>query len=197
MRTSAAMRVELSGHKFEFPQECACCGAAPQTTLLASASRSTGREVVHTTSKSWDFPYCARCAKHVQDSKGATMPAWSIIVCSIILAIIVGFNAPLIWAFLVAIVGIAGGVAAYKKLMTEAKRGCVPNCSSVQSAVTYSGWQGTRHTFDIASTNYATKFMVANRSKLVNVTPEVWEWLKANGYVASPNQPQSARRDMR
>ena len=66
------------------------------------------------------------------------MAARSIIVCSIILVIIVGFNAPLIWAFLVAIMGIGGGVAAYKKVMTEAKRGCVPNCSSVQSAVTYS-----------------------------------------------------------
>ncbi len=191
------MTVELSGHKFIFPPECTCCGAVPETTLAASASRSVGKKVAHTTSKAWDFPYCARCAKHVRDSKHANTMATIVFVIVVILAIVVGFNTSATWGFLVLISAIAGGLAVKSSLMTAAKRGCVPNCSSVQSAVTYSGWQGTRHTFDIATATYATKFMIANQSKLVNVPPAVWEWLKTNGYVSSPNQPQSARRDIR
>src|SRR5262245_31150848 len=69
------MRIDLSGHKFVFPQRCACCGGMPQTTLSASASRSTGKRVVHTTTKSWDFPYCHKCVAHVRAAKGATIVA--------------------------------------------------------------------------------------------------------------------------
>jgi hypothetical protein len=39
--------------------------------------------------------------------------------------------------------------------------------------------------------------MVANLQKLINVSPDAWQWLKSNGHVVSPNQPQSARRDIR
>jgi len=51
--------------------------------------------------------------------------------------------------------------------------------------------------FDFSSASYGNLFMVANLQKLINVSPEAWQWLKSNGYVASPNQAQSARRGIR
>ncbi len=51
--------------------------------------------------------------------------------------------------------------------------------------------------FDFLSASYGNLFMVANLQKLINVSPEAWQWLKSKGYVASPNQAQSARRGIR
>lgn len=49
------MQIDLSGNKFTFPHCCACCGGDPETSLTASASKSKGKKVVHTTTKSWAF----------------------------------------------------------------------------------------------------------------------------------------------
>ena len=92
------------------------------------------------------------------------------------------------------VLGIAGGVFAHSSLMAKAKQMCGSNCACVQSAVNYHGWQGFCHTFEITSSSYVLAFMVANQSKLVNVRPEVWQWLQANGHGISPHQLQSAKR---
>lgn len=189
------MRVDVSGHKFSFPHQCACCGAMPQTTLTASASRSTGKKVVHTTSKSWDFPYCVQCTEHVRAASNAVSTTAFIIITSLVAAgYIYFFTDASVFGVIVGIGGIVGGIFAYNSLMAKAKRMCGSNCACVQSAVGYLGWQGSCHMFEIISSGYALAFMVANQSKLVNVRPEVWQWLQANGYGASPHQPQSARR---
>lgn len=88
-------------------------------------------------------------------------------------------------------------VWAYNRLVANAKKLCSPSCAAVRSAVSYLGWEGSRHIFEIASSGYAYSFMVANLNKLVNVTPDGWEWLRKNGHVTSGNQPQSAKRNMR
>ena len=191
------MKIEVSGHKFNFPHKCACCGENPDTCLSASASRSTGKRVVHTDSKSWDFPYCSRCVGHVRASRSAVTTLSALILVSVILALIVGAKSTGSIGLLVAIAGIILACTIYSKLLRSAKSMCVATCSTVDSGVKYLGWHGIRHVFEIASTNYSTDFMVANQTKLVNVPPDVWQWLKANGYVAGPNQPQSARRNIR
>jgi hypothetical protein len=190
------MKIEVSGHKFNFPHKCACCGATPDTSLPASATRSTGKKVVHTDSKSWDFPYCSRCVKHVQASKSAAVVLSIVVLASVILAVIVGSKSTGSFGLLAVIAGLILAVATYTKLILRAKSICVPSCSTVNVGVKYHGWQGTRHVFEVSSANYSTDFMVANQTKLVNVPPEVWQRLKTNGYVAGPNQPQSARRNI-
>ncbi len=190
------MRVDVSGYKFTFPYQCACCGSAPQTTLTASASRSTGKRVVHTSSKSWDFPYCAGCIEHVRTARQAGKTRDYSIGASVLGTIALFFSPLYFYSIIVAIVGIPIGFYVYKKQMVSARCMCGLACVAVQSAVTYYGWQGTCHMFDIASPSYALVFMVANQSKLVNVTPKVWQWLQANGFGISPSQPQSARRFM-
>ncbi len=192
------MRVDLSGHKFIFPQHCACCGAMPQTTLAASASRSTGTRVVHTTSKSWDFPYCAQCTEHVRIANNAASTTAIIVTVSLIIASYLYFMTSVqILGGLVAVAGIVGSIFAYNSLMTQANNLCGQGCACVKSAVGYLGWQGSCHMFEITSPGYASAFMVANQSKLVNVRPEVWQWLQANGYAAPPHQPQTARRHIK
>jgi hypothetical protein len=91
---------------------------------------------------------------------------------------------------------IAGGIVGYFAIVARAKQMCSAQCVGIRMAVAYSGWHGALHRFEIASEQYALQFMVANRQKLVNVPPQTWEWLKANGHVPLPNQPQSARRHM-
>ena len=61
------MRVDLSGIRFAFPNECPCCGGMPDGTLVISASRSKGRRVVRTEVRAWNLPYCNRCIKHIKD----------------------------------------------------------------------------------------------------------------------------------
>ena len=80
------MRIDVSGHKFIFPHQCACCGAVPHTTLTALASKSTGTRVVHTTSKSWAFPYCAQCTEHVRTAGNAVTTTAFVIIASLVVA---------------------------------------------------------------------------------------------------------------
>ncbi|MBN2267201.1 MAG: hypothetical protein JW725_02565 [Candidatus Babeliaceae bacterium] len=51
-------------------------------------------------------------------------------------------------------------------------------CVSVGGALTYQGWHGSVHTFDIKSENFATVFMALNQSSLVNVTHEMMQLLE-------------------
>jgi len=106
------------------------------------------------------------------------------------------FTAAPVLGIVVGAGGIVAGICAYNSLMAKAKSMCGSNCVCLQKAVSYLGWQGSCHMFEIVSSGYALAFMMANQSKLVNVKPEVWQWLQANGYNISPHQPQSAKRQM-
>jgi hypothetical protein len=192
------MRIELSGHKFTFPQQCACCGAVPQTTRSASATRTTGKKVVHTNTKSWDFPYCFACSAHVQAAAGALGAAGAVVTVALLAAgyVCFGLDQTAISIFL-CIAGIGGAIAIFNTLMSKAKAMCSTTCAAVKSAVGYHGWQGACHMFEVLSPDYALAFMLANQNKLLNVRPDVWQWLQANGYGTLPgSQPQSAKRYM-
>lgn len=191
------MRIDLSGHKFIFPQQCACCSAAPQTTLSASSTRTSGKRVVHTDTKSWDFPYCYRCIAHIRAVSTATTIFYVIAVVSFFAAAYVGLTANLGLGFLTAIAGIGGAVALFQNSMARAKAICASSCASVKTAIAYHGWRGACHTFEISSAAYALAFMQANQGKLVNVRPETWQWMQANGFMPTQGtQAQSAKRYM-
>jgi hypothetical protein len=190
------MRVQVSGHKFNFPHQCVCCGATPETTWSVSASRSTGKKVVHTTSKSWDIPYCRRCVEHVHAARRAVRLGLTTFLLLFVVAIVLGINGASGASTVVIICSSLGGPIVYWQLLKKAKTLCMATCAEVGIAVGYSGWQNTCHTFEIASSNYARSFMIANLSKLVNIRPDALEWLRTNGHLGSPHHPQSARRKM-
>ncbi len=54
------MEIDLTGRTFVFPNQCACCNRPPNDELIIAAQRSRGRRVVHTTTKTWNVPYCKR-----------------------------------------------------------------------------------------------------------------------------------------
>ena len=58
--------VVLQSQSFNTPQRCAACGAPPQTTRKASASKRVGRT---TYTRSFQIPYCAPCASRASSTK--------------------------------------------------------------------------------------------------------------------------------
>src|SRR5438105_1419209 len=82
------MRVDVSGHQFEFPQQCACCATTANTVYTVSASRSRGTRVVRTTTKKWDIPYCSRCIAHVALYGRAKSSASLCAVVTILIAVL-------------------------------------------------------------------------------------------------------------
>src|SRR6266850_7321470 len=82
------VRVDVSGHQFVFPPQCACCSEAAGSTWTVSASRSRGTRVLHTTTRCWDFPYCARCVRHASIYQSATGKAILAFVIAVVFAIV-------------------------------------------------------------------------------------------------------------
>ena len=80
------MRIEASGYKVEFPQQCACCGCNSDTALTVSASKSSGQKVVRTKTNTWDFPYCRRCVKHTRIASIARIVAVTTAAAALIAA---------------------------------------------------------------------------------------------------------------
>src|SRR5258708_35922121 len=65
------MRIHVSGHSFVFPPKCACCCGAANAELSISATKSSGKKVVHKKTHVWDVPYCDRCLEHVRAMESA------------------------------------------------------------------------------------------------------------------------------
>jgi len=197
-KVSIRMQIDMSGHNFIFPPECACCGGAPQARFTVFASRTTGKRVKHTTSQSWDFPYCQRCVEHVRAARGANVTA-SVIAVFSILATVLAFASDLgtpVPGVVVFLGGMGGTIFTRNKLMNAARRMMMQPCVSLHRAVDYLGWHGTCHKFDVLSQKYALTFMLSNQKKLVNVRQDVWQWLQANGAGGPPTAPQAARKYM-
>src|SRR5664280_10624 len=148
------MRIYLSGRKFTFPLQCACCGGTPETTLTVFCGKSTGKRVVHTTVNTWDFPYCKQCIEHIRVAKNASVGAILIIAVSAIVAGYFGqFTVMSTYAWIIVAAGSAGGFCLYNNLMRKARRNL--NCVSTGNAVNYLGWQRSCHEFEVISSKYA------------------------------------------
>ena len=87
------MRIDASGHNFVFPHKCACCGGAADTELGASATKSSGKRVVHTKTNVWDFPYRSRCVGHVMSAEGTRTVALILGIVSVSFGLFLGFVA--------------------------------------------------------------------------------------------------------
>ena len=188
------MRVDVSGHSFVFPNECACCGGTPDSELTVSASRSRGSKVVHTEAKSWDVPYCTGCIKHIRaGDAAASFARWSTVL-SILVGLLIGYGINPYWGAAIGILGVIGTVVVFGRLLRNARAKGSANCVTLHRAVDYLGWSGTLHKFEITSRPFACKFMRANQNKLVNLSFEARGMLLANDSTSTPSESRSARR---
>lgn len=56
--------IQISANLIEWPDRCACCMGEAEVKIAAVAARSSGVRVVRRDERSWNVPYCRRCAKH-------------------------------------------------------------------------------------------------------------------------------------
>jgi hypothetical protein len=57
-------RVVVSARHLELPSICVCCGATPNRSLVAKATRIGARTKQGIETKEFEFPVCARCVEH-------------------------------------------------------------------------------------------------------------------------------------
>jgi hypothetical protein len=184
-----------------FPAECACCGCFADATLAVSASRSSGKRVVHTKTNVWDIPYCSQCVAHVgaaaQSPSGITI---TLVLLSVILGFFLGYAVNLATGILscfLAFVAIAFVSANLReRALAHARTLCSSNCVCVGQSVACLGWHGTVHEFEISSLRFATDFMLTNQGKLVNLSPQARDFLAQYGSASNTNAPRVPRRYM-
>jgi hypothetical protein len=187
------VQVDVSGQHFVFPTQCACCCGRADSALGVSASKSTGKKVVHTRTNVWDFPYCGDCIRHVRAAEAATALAWTLGIASVIAGgILWGCVSPYL-GIPVGILALVGAAVLHNKQMAAARELCGRDCVSVERAVAYLGWHGTLHQFWIASQDYALAFMVANQRKLVNLTHAARALLESSGHGPRTGVPRVPR----
>ena|SRR5689334_24639791 len=148
------MLVEVSGQRFVFPQECACCGRASNTTLQAAHSKTWGKRVIHTKTWSWEFPYCSACVAHVHSYGYASAIGTLFVVVVLIVGALIGsgtgWNEQTLGCgiMLGVILAIAAGIVGYVMQARRARHMCSETCAYVGRAVTYLNWYGSVHSFN-------------------------------------------------
>jgi len=176
------VQVQVSAKRLSFPPTCPCCGLQANTQVAITATRTTGKRVIHTTERSWTFPYCSSCLRHVAVWDAAA--SWMILTAlgamfAIFSSVAYGLLARLVpgeYTGLGVVGGIGGivlGIWRFTRKRAEARKMCTSQCVVPARAVSYLGWYGTIQTFAFSSHAYAVTFAQANRSKLVNVSPEL------------------------
>jgi len=146
------MRVELSGHRFIFPNNCACCGKPPDTTITVSATNPASKT---TPTKTWDIPYCSGCVSHVRSAELAER--FNAAGCLAVVAVF-GLGAAVAWWL-----GVVAGVACLIAVSLHDKQTCdahrlaaekarCTSCTGLKQAVDYVSWRATCHCFEVTST---------------------------------------------
>ncbi|HUD23452.1 MAG TPA: hypothetical protein VMQ60_11465 [Acidobacteriaceae bacterium] len=114
---------------------------------------------------------------------------------SLILGIVIWFRLDLFWGVALGMLALIGTVLVHRTKLYKLHAECdSESCVNIDRAVTYLGWQGTLHRFEIASQRFACNFMAANQSKLVNLTPEAMALLSSSGVLSASNASRSPRR---
>ena len=169
-----AYQFQISANILSWPQQCACCGEEANGELHAAASRTTGKRVQNTTTKSWTVPYCKRCLHHKQQWDAASKIAgyWTAagVLAWLVFTFISGH-----W-FISALACVAAaiwGAREQGKAQEEARKLMCPTCSSPYDAVRYLEWHGTFHTFVFESKTYLDSFALVNSRKSMSNVREL------------------------
>ena len=188
------MRVDVSGHVFVFPYECACCSSPPDCELTISSTRSWGKRVRHFETKAWQIPYCSNCLRHIRSMQAAGAFARLFTCLSILLGVIVGFGVDGILGAGMGILSVTATVVVFSTKLRGARAECSPNCAKAEAAIDYLGWSGTLHQFEVSSQRFAFDFMTANQRKLVNLSPAARSLLLPTGPLVTQGISRSPHR---
>jgi hypothetical protein len=184
------MRIDVSGAILSFPKECACCCAPPDTDLTITASRRWGKRVIHTEAREWEIPYCVRCVEHIERSRDAGAFSRAATVMSLGAAALIGYLEGVYWGIGAAVGLIAVTIFIYGRLLRRAESYSNHECVGLDQAISYGGWSGSLHSFEVASSKFARDFMLTNERRLVNLSAQAMKLLSAPG----PQAPESHRR---
>jgi|GEM_PF-3284262 len=202
------MLVEVSGLQFVFPPSCVCCGGQPDAGKTISATRTTGKRVVHVSTNAWTVPYCSRCLAHesmylesqrrYDTAKGVLT---GFVVAGVAIFLVLGSSIGPVGGVILGILFGLIGVFPFRKISAEARQqeqqarsACAPSCCNLAHAAAFYGWNGTLNSFEFVSQRYAGDFMIANREKLVNLNPAQVAWLNSSASVAPVGSRQRAQR---
>lgn len=159
------MVVQFIGEISEFPDRCACCGAAADSVRPLSATLRRNEP------RTWNIPYCAACIRHVRASDSAIYTILWANGMMLVVAIVVGsFTSTwLEWysvllGYAIASIGLAVSMHFYGKYT---RRLCSSNCAYYGEAVRFT-YYGEMDAFDFRSREFAVEFMALNRDSVVN-----------------------------
>jgi len=168
--------VQVSARLLHFPNFCCCCGARDAGgQFCAVATRTTGKKVVRTESRSWKFPLCDECQPWMQQQHAANAArGWFFgLVLFAVLGVVGGIGLlPSPAGCLGIVVGmLLGGGAPFfyiswqrsQKTADQVKP--APHC--VVRPVVYDSWSGSVHTFYFACREFTERFRAANARKLL------------------------------
>jgi hypothetical protein len=82
--------VEISARIIHWPGVCACCCHPANTSIEVSSTRTTGKRVIHTQTKSWEVPYCERCLDHIEAAKALRAFSTFVIHLSVVFGLVGG-----------------------------------------------------------------------------------------------------------
>lgn len=169
--------VQVSARILHFPPLCCCCGTSSGVTehFRASSTRTTGKKVIKTDTRSWTFPLCVPCRRWIGVQKTATA-LLGLFVALILLGILgvavginsihkpagVGYLAAGVVLLLLSPLACLGWLS--KQKQADAIRPA-PECAV--APVKYLGWHGSVHTFHFTNHAYCQRFQVANANKLL------------------------------
>lgn len=168
------MRVCISARIISFPRRCACCMGASEIERPARMSKSRGKRVVRTETRTWNIPYCLSCSGHASTWETGTTLGWIVFAVAAVVTVAAMFNgssresqATLIVGSIVSVSAGVGTAIFFKGMATLTKKS---SCALAGPAVHFVGWDGSVQVFDIAPKRYALEVMAANATKLVNVS---------------------------
>jgi hypothetical protein len=142
--------------------------------------------VVRRHAKTWRIPYCSACVKHIDASLAASRAGnWTIGV-ALVVGIFTGYAVSGWLGWPLALVGIAAAQVVYARLSRKAENLRSSNCVSTREAVALLRYKDTGNSLDFDSEGYALDFMVANRSKLLNLSKESRQLLAERGHESTP-----------
>jgi hypothetical protein len=178
--------VEVSARKISVPFQCPCCGTDhPDGEFTASYTRTTGKRVVHSTTRGFLFPYCTSCLAHVHMWESADALSFGLIILGIVLAIVIGIAAGGTAGVIVFCVSIPIALFLAAQRRSQAEASCAPDCVTTGPAVAYLGWSGSVSTFSFAAAMYAGRFAQRNERNLINLSAELRRILD-DAAVATP-----------
>ena len=168
-----AHKFQISGKIFSWPRQCACClSGSPDTTFRVSSSKTTGKRVKTTISRSWDIPYCSVCVHHV--TKYNSSSTWLLVggvIGALFAVVLISRGAGLLLGALVFGLSFILGNIPFKRARERARQQMKTNCISPFCSVDYSGWHGSVETFVFHNIEYLKAFVESNSNKMHSDIP--------------------------